>query len=261
MKKFIFITTLTPEQFLTPLRKSLFELYLQALQKQSYTNWEAILIGEFAKKDQNITYLRSEAVTKSDKLKVAFEYLSQLEIKPDYIIRLDDDDLISPDLLTRISTLDFDCYSDQYHSYYDITTASTSQQLRHWLPNTIIHKFEHGMAPYGESQLSLFMHDHSQAWHVYYADKKIVWAPKKHPVYLRIISPTTITSKMDPGKAVNYADFDKEEYSRYLKTFGNWKRFSCVDFTMHLDRLIKIWENFSQQRIERKKKSFFNFFK
>ena len=261
MKKFLFITTLTPQQFLTPLRASLFDLYLEALKGQSYSNWEAIIIGEVDKKESNFTYIKSDAVSKADKLKVAYEYLIKLEVKPDYIIRLDDDDIISPDVLSKAALLDFDCYSDEYHSYYDITSGNISQQTRHWLPNTIIHKYEHGIAPYGEDKVPLFMHDHSQAWHKYYADKKVVFASKKNPIYLRVISPTTITSKMDPNKANKIESFDKDAYNTYLKTFGKWRYFDCNDFKIYQNDLIKIWEDFSKQKMAPQKKSFFNLFK
>lgn len=252
---------MTPSQFLTPLRASLFELYLMALKEQSYFNWEALLIGEFDKKEGNVTFIKTNAVSKSDKLKVAYEYLSSQETKPDFIIRLDDDDVISPDVLKKAALMDFDCFADEYHSYYDITTSTISQQTRHWLANTVIHKYEHGIAPYGENHIPLFMHDHSQAWHVYYANKKIVWASKKNPIYLRVISPTTITSKMDAAKAAKIESFDQAAYEKYLKTFGKWNAFNCNDFEKYKPKLIQIWEHFSKMKIQVKKKSFFNIFR
>ncbi|MCK6650793.1 MAG: hypothetical protein L6Q66_14140, partial [Bacteroidia bacterium] len=149
----------------------------------------------------------------------------------------------------------------KHHTYYDITSASVSQQERSWLPNTVIHAFKHAMTPYGDQKLPLFMQDHSKAWHNYYSDKLVHFVDRDHPVYLRIISPTTITSKMDATKAKSYVDFDKEAYQKYLITFGKWKRFNIDDFTQYLGSLVEIWENFSNQKIQIKKRSFFNFFK
>jgi hypothetical protein len=261
LKKFIFITTLTPIYLQTVLRRKLFELYKQALLLQEYSNWEVILIGEENKKEENFIYLKSNEVGKSEKLKIAYDYLEKIDAKPDFIIRLDDDDIISPKILQYANQFDFDCLSDQFHTYYDVTTGDMSQQKRHWLPNTVIHKFEHAMMPYGEQKIPLFMHDHSQAWHRYYADKKVHFVDRKHPVYLRIISPTTITSRMDPNKAKSYVDFDEVEYKKYLATFGKWQRFDCLDFSNYLDQLVSVWEEFSQKKIKLRKRSILNFFK
>ncbi|CAN5568877.1 hypothetical protein BH10BAC1_BH10BAC1_19720 [soil metagenome] len=261
MKKYLFITTLTPKELLSPLRSELFFLYLAALKGQSYNEWEAILIGEEDRVDGNIKYVKANAVSKSDKLKVAYEYLLTLESKPDYIIRLDDDDIISPLILTDIALANFDCYADKFHLYYDLVSGDISQQERNWLPNTIIHKYEHALAIYGESNLPLFMQDHSQAWHVYYQNKKVLYTPKHKSIYLRIISPTTITSKMNQLKSSSYLDMDMNSYGEYLKTFGKWRYFNANDFKAYQNKLINIWETFSKQKIKLKKKTIFNFFK
>jgi hypothetical protein len=258
--KYFFITTLTPRELLTPLRSALFELYLKSLKNQTYKDWEVLLVGEEDKREGNFIYLKSASKSKSDKLKVAHHYLLEMQNKPDFIIRFDDDDIISPSVLEKASEIDFDCYADSFHSFYDITSGKTSQQKRNWLPNTVIHKFEHAMAEYGEEKIPLFMQDHSQAWHVYYSSKKIVYAPKLHPIYLRIISPTTITSKMDVLKLNNVSEFNKSAYSVYLKSFGNWSKFDTPDFKQYFDPLVKVWESFSNSKILIKK-NFLDFFR
>jgi hypothetical protein len=261
MKKFLFITTLTPRSLLSPLRASLFDLYKDALNGQTYSNWEALLIGEEEKKQGRIIYKKTDAVSKTDKLKVAYDYLLSLEVKPDYIIRLDDDDLISQYALERAAKLDFDCCSDLHHTFYDIASGLVSQQDRDWLPNTIIHKYEHAVAPYGDSGKLLFSQDHSQAWHRYYADKKVHYVPKSEPVYLRILSPTTITSKIDPLHSERFENIDMNAYAAYLKGFGKWRNFNLADFKVYQPQLITAWEEFSGTKIKPLKKNFLDFFR
>jgi hypothetical protein len=250
MKKFLFITTLTPKNLLSPLRASLFDLFLEGLGKQSYPGWEALLIGEEEKAEEKIRYLKTDAVVKSDKLKIAFNYIQNLEVKPDFIIRLDDDDLISPNVLERVSLMEFDCYADQYHTFYDLASGKISQQKRNWLANTVIHKYEHAISTNTENQLPLFMQDHSQAWHVYYENMKVIFSDPSAPVYLRILSPTTITSKMDHQKRSAFENTDMLAYSKYVKKFGNWKNFKTAEFSTYHDKLISIWEKFSNQKIK-----------
>jgi hypothetical protein len=246
---------------LSPLRRSLFEIYLEGLRKQTYTNWLAILVGEEDKREGNFIYLNTTAVSKTDKLKVAYDYILKMENKPDYIIRLDDDDLISPFSLERAALLNFDCYSDSYHSFYDITSSKTSQQVRNWLPNTVIHKYEHALAKYGNNQAPLFTQSHNIAWHEYYANKKVIFAAKRETIYLRIISPTTITSKMDATMAATIDSVDMKAFQKYLNTFGKWSNFSCDDFKMYQLALVKIWEDFSKLKIVQRKNFFLDFLK
>ena len=68
---------------------------------------------------------------------------------------------------------------------------------------------------------------------------------------------STITSKMDPYKADKIESFDKDAYDKYLQTFGKWKIFDCNDFKIYQNDLIKIWEDFSKQKLVIQKKSFF----
>lgn len=258
MKKFLFITALTPGQFLFPLRAALFETYLKTLHNQSHPHWEALLVGEFEKQEGKIKYIKTDAITKSEKLKCAYQYLLKKSIKPDYIIRLDDDDIISPLALERASQLEFDCYSDLYHSFYDLTSGDIAQQKRPWLPNTIIHKYNHAVTEFGRQGLPLFMHDHSKSWHIYYDKKKIVYAPKKYPLYLRIISPTTISSGLH--ETLNSpANIDFHTYKEHLLTFGKWKTFDMKDFQIYKNDLINAWETYYGQKIIFRKKNFLIF--
>jgi len=220
---FLFITPLTPSPKINPLRAELHLCYLAALQNQTYPHWQALLIGEEHKSEGRLTYLKCEGVTKTEKLNCAFQYINSMQIKPHYLIRLDDDDLISPFVLERASKKIFDCYADKFHSFYDISNKLTAQQKRPWLANTVIHKTEHAMHPFGEKNLPLFTLDHSLYWHKFYKSRKIKWARKSHPVYLRLLSPTSISANPD-NKA------DDEEYMEYLKSFGKWSKKMIGDF-------------------------------
>lgn len=219
-KRFLFITPLTPKHLLTPLRELLFNQFLFALNNQSYPNWEAILIGDEEKTEGKIKYLKVQALSKEIKLIFAKEYILNLKEKPDYIIRIDDDDIINPFVLEKISGLEFDCYADNYHAFYDIVSGKISQQNRPWLANTVIHKYEHAMIEYGVDKTPLFLCDHSKSWHDYYKDKKVIFSSKKHPIYLRVLSPTSITAETNELKS----------YNLYLKGFGKWKRISLNPF-------------------------------
>jgi hypothetical protein len=192
-KSFLFITPLTPSRLLTPLRKLLFEEYLKALKAQSYSNWNALLIGEENRSDGKIQYVSVKAESKEIKLIFAKEYVITMDPKPDYIIRLDDDDLINPDLLSHISGIEFDCYADQFHTFYDIMSGKISSQKRSFLPNTCVHKYIHAMAETGPEKIPLLQNDHSM-WITYYKDKRLIYTPRAFPVYLRVLSPTTVTN-------------------------------------------------------------------
>ena len=267
-KKFLFVTPLTPKAFLTPLRKSLFEQFIESLKKQTYSNWEALLLGEESRIDGKIKYLSLGAESKEIKLIFAREYILNLPEKPDYIIRIDDDDIINPNILMRVSTLSFDCFADMYHAFYDLTTGKISLQKRSWMANTVIHKYEHAMCELNEDKMSLIQCDHSKDWIKYYENKKIIYADRKSPVYLRILSPTTVTSGiygMNKSVSEKYTDFknnivklktkgdiDFTQYNSYLKGFGKWKYMILKDFEVFQYSLKNIWESFYGESLENK---------
>lgn len=259
MKSFLFIVPLTPARFLTPLRKELFSLFLSSLKNQTYDNWEAFLFGEEEKTEGKIKFIKTQAITKGDKFLFAIEYIKSLKSPPDYIIRIDDDDLISPNVLTQVSNLDFDCYADKYHAFYDITSGKTSLSKRGWLPNTVIHKFEHVFVQVrksnevlvGNDNFSLLGLDHDVYWANYYQDKKILWSDKDHPVYLRILSPTSITSNIRESPVLNKWDNEcQRKFNEYTKGYGPWVYKKLSDFSGYYNHLKLIWTNFSDISIK-----------
>jgi hypothetical protein len=265
MKKFLFVTPLTPSKLLTPLRSKLYLEFIRSLNNQSYAHWQALLIGEEEKQDGNITYAKVKAESKEIKLIFAKEFIFGMDKKPDYIIRIDDDDVINPRLLERLSNMDFDCYADKFHTFYDVSSGKICQKEKGWLANTVVHKFEHSMAEIGEDKLPLLNCDHGKEWYSYYKDRKLVFAPKNHPVYLRVLSPTTVTSGIHnstivtihdkyeefKSKVVNLkkeSDIDFKLYHNYLKGFGKWKYKDIKDFTNSIHGLDHVWEEFSGQK-------------
>ncbi len=224
--KFLFITPLTPSSMMNEVRYKLHQAYLNALDSQLYSNWEVLLVGEEEKTEGKKTYLKCSGITKGDKIQLAYTYINSLPDKPEYLIRLDDDDIISPMILEKVRDIKFDCYADKYHSFYDLNSGLISQQKRDWLPNTVIHKMEHALQIYGEENKPLFTLDHSKYWHEYYRKKKVKWARKSHPVYLRILSETSITANR-PG-----SNESSENYKKYLSGFGRWKKKELKDFSL-----------------------------
>lgn len=253
---YLIITPLTPSAMLSPLRKELFELYLEALKKQEYPHWSALLIGEEDKTDGNIRYVKAPAsgVTKFHKLVFAADYIRALPEKPNYVIRLDDDDLISANLLQSLSGFEFDCFADKKHTFYDILSGQIAQQDRNWLANTVVHKTEHALSFFGSEQYPLLASDHSTTWLQYYKDKVIKYTSPEKPVYLRILSPTSITAG-GAKEGVNHSG--SEAYQKYLGQFGKWKhRKELKGLDIYFNDLKKIRKKYFEN-ISRTKKSLF----
>ncbi|MBI4930127.1 MAG: glycosyltransferase family 2 protein [Bacteroidetes bacterium] len=247
MKKFLFFVALTPTQLLTPLRKNLFLQFLNALENQTYQNWQAILIGEEEKNDGRIIYKKTYLKTKSEKLISAYKYFLTLREKPDYIIRLDDDDLISPNVLQKVVTcsVDFDCYADKYHAYYDVVSGQVCHVQNAWMPNTIIHKTNHAISSYTHDAKPLVLLDHSKYWMEYYLGKRIIWENKTTPVYLRIMSPTSITSGMSSQSIMNFSTDILNNYHRKTKGIGKWKNEQPEEFANYINVLKNDWKKIS----------------
>lgn len=235
-KLFVFVVPLTPEKLRSSLRYDLMQVTVNALKAQQYDNWRALLIGEEEREEGQLTYLKSAKSWKNDKLDMAYDYIQKMDPKPDYLIRLDDDDVIHPEQLQIASELDFDVYGDQYHAFYDMISGKTSLQLRPWLPNTVIHKLEHAFTPTDPEGNPLFMNDHSK-WHEYYRDKNVQHTKKDKPVYLRILSPSTVTANRGKDNVTATLEYDEHAYKKYLKGFGKWRNKSIEGVETAIDQL------------------------
>ncbi|TND05912.1 MAG: hypothetical protein FD123_3603 [Bacteroidetes bacterium] len=257
MKRFLFITHLTPRAKRTPLRQSLIGIYEKALLAQSYPHWQVLQIGEEEKRSGNFVEVQTTAGTREE----GFEQLRRIYARPDvrelisaadYIIKLDDDDIISPGILEKAAQFDFDCYYDEQHTFYDISSGIITQQQRPWIASTCIHRkvcaFDRYTGPGASPLENLLYSDHSKAWHTYYAGKKKQIADPAYPVYLRVLSPSSITSSTGNAAPETFRDVAFDRYYAYLKTFGYWKPAAVNGFDVYKPLLSGAWEKFSGQK-------------
>lgn len=263
MKDFVFIIPLTPSIHKTPLRQDLFELMLSSLTKQTSNNWQAILVGEYEKTEGNFIYIPAKAIEpgfvkkirstesatdKHFKIEVALQNIAAQPRKPKYLIRLDDDDIFSPTILSKVQNLEYDCCVDRYHTYYDVSTGKICQNAATWFPNTIIHKYEHAIAPIpagssiDEPGGPLIAWSHNVAFHKYYEEKNVIFADKNHPVYLRTITPTSVSFA---------GQKDKLQYEEYISRYGEWYYKRLEDFEVYITELIKLAEKYFGIKINR----------
>jgi hypothetical protein len=252
MNRFLFITHVTPSKKRSPLREKLFSIYKSALLKQSYNNWKVLLISEENKVEGNFHHYKiDQTVSKQHtayQLENFFESeaIMQFIYSFDYIVKLDDDDIIGVDTLERYKNIDCDLVFDEWHTFYDISSGNITQQKRNWVASTCIHKTEHALAKKNNDAAinfynnSVLYSDHSKIWHTYYKDKNIKKADAISPLYLRVLSPTSITA------GSNLDTIDYKTYYKYLKTFGYWKDKKYIyGFENYLPMLKKAWEETS----------------
>ena len=249
-KKFLFITHLSPLAIRSSLRQGLIESMQKSLYNQSYKNWKALWIGEREFEDDHIKEVKLNGKNELSSVysrKDVLDYINDC----DYIVKLDDDDIILPNTLKIASGFDFDCYCDAYHTFYDISSGVLTQQKRPWIASTCIHKKEHALIHQnGEEKAenfvnSLFYGNHAKDWITFYKNKKVIYADKKNPVYVRILSPTSITAgaKTFPVKSIN--DTDMIHYYKYLKEFGVWHNVILNQFEQFKSDLSASWFKFS----------------
>lgn len=251
-KRFLFITHLSPLAIRSSLRQGLIESMEKSLHAQTYTNWKALWIGEKESFDGKIKEViladkknLSEVYTRKDVL----NYINDC----DYIVKLDDDDIIMPNVLEIASKLEFDCFCDEYHTFYDITSGTITQQKRNWLASTCIHKKEHALKNIGNDEVapnfavSLFYGNHARDWIAFYKGKNICYTDRNSPVYIRVLSPTSITAGAKVFPVKSFADIDMDHYYQYLKQFGAWNKFYLKQFESNKKDLKANWEKFAKK--------------
>ncbi len=254
MNKFLFITHITPKAKRSAFRQALIDIYFKALNNQRYADWKVIVFGEEEKVEGKFHYFQLPDGTREERFVATKKLLSDdavqsLFSEADYVIKLDDDDIIAPDLLERLKTFDGDLYYDQHHTFIDSSSGTITQQKRDWVASTCVHKTKHILSAWNGQGASavgnLLYSDHSKAWHAYYGDKKIVAAEKNHPVYLRVLSPTSITSGALAGPPQSVADVSMENYYQYLRSFGNWNKADVAVFDQYIPDVAEAWKKFS----------------
>lgn len=253
MNKFLFITHITPKAKRSGLRQDLIDIYYKGLLSQTYAHWKVLILGEGNVVDERFTVVPLIDGTKEEKFadkKIIYnsEHVVALVNEADYIVKLDDDDVISPTILDHLKNFQGDMYCDRNHCFYNLAGGQITNQKRNWMASTCVHKREHAFAPWtGEGSSvdgTVLYSEHSKAWQAYYADKKVVIADPKHPVYMRVLSPTSITAGARNKKVNKVGDVDWNGYQTYLSGFGNWQDPSICDFDEYLDSLKQAWRNF-----------------
>lgn len=225
--KLLIVTTFSPASLVeNGLRNQIFKLFLKELKNRCLDlNAHAILIGPETDliEDSNVTFLKSDLPSKETKLDFAHRFLIDKRIAFEYITRLDDDDFLNPNLKAKL-TGNYDMITDNKHFFFDLASSKVAYQQRPWFPNTTIMKREHAFAEPWEVGKSLFFHyDHSKAWHKYAKEMNFnVLFIIKEPVYLRLLSPVSITSSGIRDGHTKEQQVDWMQYFKYRNGFGNW---------------------------------------
>lgn len=231
---FLFLIPTTPPELLDDQRLALQELCFNQILKLKSSNivW---LLGDANFKSAGFESVSVDGSSKEDKLFQAGKKLaSRDQPLARYLVRLDDDDLINPDIFDALVDREFDVAYDSYHWFYDLSSGMTSSQKRPWIPNTAIHKMNFALEQVkriGGSSLAgeknyLMACDHSRAWHPFYREKKILISEPSLPIYLRVLNNSSRTAKQSAGGE------SKNEYFRYLKTFGSWESQFPLDHSL-----------------------------
>jgi len=215
---FLFITHLTPQVKRSAIRQKLIDAMELSLHSQTYQNWRAIHIGETDRVRGKITEINVERIAISEYYSTQ-EFMDILDWA-DYIIKLDDDDIILPNTLEAYSHSEWDCIFDDEHVFYDIVTNRFSRQKRDWIPATCLHKKSCAIQPLsgsGNFINSLFYGNHAKDWIQFYKTRRVHRTGMGNPLYVRILSPTSITAQMS-----GVMDDQISAYCNYLSQFGNW---------------------------------------
>lgn len=228
VNRFLVITTYAPASFEKgTLREAIFHAFYAMLKAQTYPHFQVLLFGHLEdKEDGNLRFVKVQGKNKGEKLREAFAYIREQNIEADYITRLDDDDWLSLTVMEQNAHATVDLIADEFHAFADVLSGKWTVQKRPWIANTAFHRFEHAMHVIDADNGTglLFDYDHSEKWHAYYADKNIQYTSKNNPVYMRVLSPTTITSSgsKEVGKVLNAQEI--QTYRNYCKKFGRFQQ-------------------------------------
>jgi hypothetical protein len=221
-------------------------MMIHSLQKQTSDNWTALLLGEEEKREGSLIYINSEKsldtqyvkefrgdpghTDKHHKIEIALQHIARFEQKPKYLIRLDDDDLISPVVISNIekSGMNYDCYADRYQALYNIVDGKVALPHLPWMANSIFHKYEHAVTNIADDNRKLVNCSHSSAFHLFYSDKKVYYFPKYSPLYLRVLSETSLHIKTS----------EKASYAAHASKYGFWGYYFLKDYDAYIGLLV-----------------------
>jgi len=209
--QFLLLVALTPQEYLNPLRRRLQEVSLASLRRVKYDNFQALILGDEDREEGNLKFIKAPSGTKGLRLDFALKYIKKLGINYDYIARFDDDDVLNPSIFKLIAEIKADCIADNAHAFYDLNSNLTITSQKDWLANTVFLKKEHALALLPDNR-TLIEQDHGEEWHLYFKKKEISYVKSASPIYIRVLSPTSITSTSN----------ESGSYAQYLDSFGNW---------------------------------------
>lgn len=221
---FIIVTTYGPHLGdEKDIRHKLHQHFMEAINDVAYSNFQVYLFGHLPSSKQDIiNFVKANGNTKEQKLQFAKNFLLESGLKSDYILRLDDDDILNPHAFSHVNISRPDVYADLYHSFINIDSGLIAQQKRPWFPNTTIIKWDLAFSKLFLNNAMLFNFQHN-LWSRFLkeANASIEYADKLNPLYLRVLSSSSITSLETQSKS---------DYGQYLAQFGAFKELELLDF-------------------------------
>ena len=79
----------------------------------------------------------------------------------------------------------------------------------------------------------MFYGEHGKDWISFYKNKNILYTPKKQPLYVRILSPTSITSGFNVSNHIQLSTTEILKYYKYLESFGSWNSYNINDWEFY----------------------------
>lgn len=232
--KFLLLVALTPVEYLNPLRSRLQEVSLDSLRKVKYDNFQVLVLGDKEYEEGKLSYIKAPNGSKGLRLKFALEYIEKHNLAYDYIARFDDDDVLNSQIFEQYANSKSACIADRFHAYYDLNSHLTITEEKNWLANTVFLKKEHALAMCKDGR-TLIEQDHALEWHSYFQKKEVLYTKSQVPIYLRVLSPTSITSTTN----------DNHSYATYLDSFGDWlSPIHLPDFESSIAQLEKVHNEF-----------------
>ena len=235
---------IVPRGGLSPFRDYLFQNTLLSLKQQNYEHWVAVVVSSRPEEkgvvDGNIAYIYKEQSkgTRADdvypRIAMGRDFL-KAEFNPNFVGRLDDDDLINPNFLRGINEFlkgndKIEIISAIKYPTYNIITGERMYLKSHWIPGSAFFKFD--------KYFGIHVKEHSRNFH------KLIKPPLQNlgmpfgynycdvsNLFCHIVYKERITSKLQPGKLRNenfYVNHNVDKllgFEHLLGYYKNYKEF------------------------------------
>ena len=238
MDKDLLFGFIVPRGGVSPLKDYLWKNTLLSLKQQKYKNWVAVVVSpQPEESDGHIKYIYKEQVGGErandvyPRIAMGRDFL-KAKFNPDFVGRLDDDDLINPNLLIELNTLlktnkRIEIISSFKYPAYDILAGEKMYIESHWLPGTSFFKFD--------KYFDIHTKEHSRNFH------KLIEPPIQSfemscgsnycdfpDLFCRIIYDKRISDKLKP-KATGSENFEVnhnvKELSDFEQLLGYYKNY------------------------------------